>query len=159
MTEQPQVPGLDRMAAPDQIAIGQTLGTFMAGFQGRQADVLTSVYTEDVDWANAFGTVLHGRDTVVEYLRGLFADDNVDQGQPAGPPDVALRTVTDDVVVVTTHLRIQGQGTGGGGEIECATTSVSMSWPSGPTAPGSSIRSCSWMRAPMPPTSRTAPAP
>ena len=117
MSGQPQVTGLDQMAPPDQMAIGRTLGVFMTGFQGRQADVLVEAYAEDVDWTNAFGTQLKGRDTVVESLRGLFADANFDQGRPSGPAEVSLRKVTDDVVVVTTHLRIAGQGTVGGGEI------------------------------------------
>jgi hypothetical protein len=58
-----------------------------------------------------------GSSQIVEYLRGLFADANFDAGQPVAPPEARLRRLTDDVVIVSTHAKIRGQGLAGGGEI------------------------------------------
>jgi len=66
---------------------------------------------------NAFGTVRKGSAAIVEYLRGLFADANFGAGRPAGPPEVAVRRVGADAVVVSVHMRILGQGRVCGGEI------------------------------------------
>jgi len=38
--------------------------------------MLTGVYSDDADWVNAFGSVKRGNLEIVNYLRGLFADDN-----------------------------------------------------------------------------------
>ena len=70
----------------DQQAIGKTLLTLLRSFGDRDADALHAVYSEDADWVNAFGTVKRGRDDIIDYLRGLFADDNLNRGEPQGPP-------------------------------------------------------------------------
>ena len=44
------------------------------------------MYSDDADWVNAFGTVKRGSKEIVDYLRGLFADDNFNRGEPDGPP-------------------------------------------------------------------------
>jgi hypothetical protein len=59
---------------------------------------------------NAFGTVNRGRDEIVDYLRGLFADDNFNRGEPEGSPETASGCWTPEVVLVSAHLRIKGQG-------------------------------------------------
>ncbi len=64
----------------DQEAIGATLLALLSGFQERDADKLVGVYTSDADWVNAFGSVKKGGDEIVEYLRGLFSDDNFNAG-------------------------------------------------------------------------------
>jgi len=64
------------LAPGDQQAIGKTLLTLLTGFRNRDAEALRAVYSDDADWVNAFGTVKRGRDDIVEYLRGLFADDS-----------------------------------------------------------------------------------
>lgn len=51
------------------------------------------------------------------YLRGLFADANFNDGRMVAPPQSRLRRLTGDVVTVSTHLRIAGQGLVGGGAI------------------------------------------
>ena len=70
----------------DQQAIGKTLLTLLAGFRDRDAEALQAVYSDDADWVNAFGTVKRGREEIVDYLRGLFADDNFNRGEPEGRP-------------------------------------------------------------------------
>lgn len=56
------------MPQEDQEAIGRTLLTLLQGFNDRNAAVLRSVYSDDADWVNAFGTVKRGRDEIVAYL-------------------------------------------------------------------------------------------
>jgi uncharacterized protein (TIGR02246 family) len=58
----------------DATAIEQTLRTLQTAIRSRDADVLRNVYVADADWTNAFGTTLSGRDAIVAYLKGLFAD-------------------------------------------------------------------------------------
>ena len=74
----------------------------------RDARPLVGIYAEDADWTNAFGTTLKGRQQIVDYLTGLFADPHFGAGQ-AGPPQVSIRLVTSDVVVVKTYIEIEGQ--------------------------------------------------
>jgi uncharacterized protein (TIGR02246 family) len=102
----------------DQEAIGRTLLALQSGFRERDAEQLTVVYAADADWVNAFGTVKRGAAEIVQYLRGLFADDNFNAGTLSGPPTIAIRVLTDDVVLVSAHLQVEGQVVVGGGEIE-----------------------------------------
>jgi uncharacterized protein (TIGR02246 family) len=102
----------------DQQAIGQTLLTLLASFRNRDAKALHAVYSDDADWVNAFGTVKRGREAIVGYLTGLFDDDNFNRGQPEGPPETSFRVLTPEVVLVSAHLRIKGQGVLGGGTID-----------------------------------------
>jgi uncharacterized protein (TIGR02246 family) len=102
----------------DQDAIGATLISLMTGFQDRDAAKLIGIYTADADWVNAFGTVKKGGDQIVEYLRGLFSDDNFNAGTLKAPPQTALRVLTPEVVLVSAHLQVEGQKLVGGGEIE-----------------------------------------
>ena len=102
----------------DQQAIGKTVLTLLSGFRERNADALRTVYSDDADWVNAFGTVKRGREEIVHYLRGLFADDNFNRGEPEGPPETSFRVLTPEVVLVSAHLRIKGQGLVGGGTID-----------------------------------------
>ena len=106
------------LPAADQQAIGKTLLTLLRGFGDRDADALLAVYSEDADWVNAFGTVKRGRDDIVDYLRGLFADDNFNRGEPQGPPETTFRVLTPEVVLVSAHLKITGQGLVGGGTLD-----------------------------------------
>ena len=114
---QHRIEGLDAVPGPDQAGITATIGTLLAGFQRRDAGLLTGVYTGDADWVNAFGSVKRGSAEIIAYLRGLFADQNFDDGQLAAFPASTLRRVTDDVVIVSTRLQVTGQGLVGGGAI------------------------------------------
>jgi uncharacterized protein (TIGR02246 family) len=102
----------------DQEAIGKTLLTLLKAFDDRDAEPLRSVYSEDADWVNAFGTVKRGRDDIVEYLRGLFDDANFNRGELTGPPETAFRVLTPDVVLVSAHLQVKGQGLVDGGALD-----------------------------------------
>jgi len=102
----------------DQQAIGKTLLTLLSGFRNRDADALRAVYSDDADWVNAFGTVKRGRDEIVDYLKGLFADDNFNRGEAEGPPETSFRVLAPEAVLVSAHLKIKGQGLVGGGTLD-----------------------------------------
>jgi uncharacterized protein (TIGR02246 family) len=102
----------------DQEAIGKTLLTLLKAFDDRDAAPLRRVYADDADWVNAFGTVKRGRDEIVEYLTGLFRDDNFNRGELAGPPETSFRVLTPEVVLVSAHLVVKGQGLVGGGTLD-----------------------------------------
>jgi uncharacterized protein (TIGR02246 family) len=102
----------------DQEAIGKTLLTLLKAFDDRDAAPLRRVYSDDADWVNAFGTVKRGRDEIVDYLTGLFRDDNFNRGELAGPPETGFRVLTPEVVLVSAHLIVKGQGLVGGGTLD-----------------------------------------
>lgn len=102
----------------DQEAIGKTLLTLLKSFDERDAEPLRGIYSRDADWVNAFGTVKRGCDEIVEYLDGLFQDQNFNRGELAGPPETSFRVLTAEVVLVSAHLRVKGQGLVGGGTID-----------------------------------------
>ena len=118
MPDEPSSTDLSSLPQVDQEAIGATLLNLMAGFQERNVDKLADIYSSDADWVNAFGTVKKGSDEILEYLRGLFADDNFNAGTLRAPPEIAIRVLTPDVVLVSAHLQVEGQGLVGGGELE-----------------------------------------
>lgn len=102
----------------DQEAIGKTLLTLLKAFDDRDAEPLHAVYSADADWVNAFGTVRRGHEEIVEYLRGLFQDANFNRGELAGPPQTSFKVLTPEVVIVSAHLVVKGQGVVGGGTMD-----------------------------------------
>ena len=112
------IEGIETLATADRHQVLTTLGALFSGFAARDVDMLTGVYSDDADWVNAFGSVKRGNLEIVNYLRGLFADDNFNAGRLASPPKSHLRRLTSDIATVSTHLQIQGQGLVGGGEIK-----------------------------------------
>jgi uncharacterized protein (TIGR02246 family) len=109
---------LSTLPQADQEAIGATLIALQSGFRERNAANLDAVYTGDADWVNAFGTVKKGSEEIIAYLHGLFADENFNAGTLKGPPEVAIRVLTPEVVLVSAHLQVEGQGLLAGGAIE-----------------------------------------
>ena len=109
---------LSSLPQADQDAIGVTLISLLTGFRERDADKLVGIYTSDADWVNAFGSVKKGGDEIVEYLRGLFSDDNFNAGTLKAPPETSVKVLTPEVVLVSAHLQVEGQKLVGGGEIE-----------------------------------------
>jgi uncharacterized protein (TIGR02246 family) len=118
MTSTDAADDISSLPQADQDAIATTLISLMAGFRERDADKLVGIYSIDADWVNAFGTVKKGGQEIVEYLRGLFSDDNFNAGQLKAPPETALRVLTPEVVLVSAHLQVEGQKLVDGGEIE-----------------------------------------
>ena len=110
--------GLSSLPQADQEAIGATLLALRSGFQERDTDKLAGVYSAGADWVNAFGSVKKGSEEILAYLRGLFADANFNAGTLRAPPEVAIRVLTPEVVLVSAHLQVEGQRLLDGGEIE-----------------------------------------
>jgi uncharacterized protein (TIGR02246 family) len=107
------MPSFAELPPADQEAIGRTLLTLLKAFDDRDAEPLLGVYSDDADWVNAFGTVKRGRDDIVGYLRGLFADDNFNRGELVGAPETSFRVLSPEVVLVSAHLS-EGPGTARG---------------------------------------------
>jgi uncharacterized protein (TIGR02246 family) len=112
------MPSFSELPPSDQEAIGRTLLTLLKAFDDRDAEPLLRVYSDDADWVNAFGTVKRGRDDIVGYLRGLFADDNFNRGELIGAPETSFRVLSPEVVLVSAHLKVKGQGLVGGGTLD-----------------------------------------
>jgi uncharacterized protein (TIGR02246 family) len=109
---------LNSFAPRDRAAIEHTLSCLMAGFVERSAATLEDVYADDADWVNAFGSVKRGRRQIIDYLRGLFSDDNFKAGKLVAPPVSSFRRLADGVVAVSAHLQVEGQLLVGGGKID-----------------------------------------
>ena len=109
MPDEPSSTDLSSLPQVDQEAIGATLLNLMAGFQERNVDKLADIYSSDADWVNAFGTVKKGSDGILDYLRGLFADDNFNAGTLRAPPEIAIRVSSRDVVLVSAHLQVKAK--------------------------------------------------
>ena len=110
--------GVSALAPRDQEAIARTLTWLLAGFSERNVDKLADVYTDDANWVNAFGSVKHGRQEIITYLRGLFADANFNAGTLKAAPQSSIRVLTNEVVLVSVHLLIEGQKLLDGGVID-----------------------------------------
>jgi uncharacterized protein (TIGR02246 family) len=110
--------GISSLPQADQDAIGVTLISLMTGFRERDAEKLVGIYSADADWVNAFGSVKKGGEEIVQYLRGLFSDNNFNAGTLKAPPETSLRVLTPEIVLVSAHLQVEGQKLVGGGEIE-----------------------------------------
>ncbi|QLL05281.1 SgcJ/EcaC family oxidoreductase [Mycobacterium vicinigordonae] len=111
------ISGLVQMHESDRPKIRATLERLFRGFALRDADLLDDVYCVDADWINAFGSTKKGGAQIVEYLRGLFADQNFTDGQLVAGPVCSLRRLGADDVLVHAHLQIAGQSLLGGGAI------------------------------------------
>jgi uncharacterized protein (TIGR02246 family) len=109
--------GLNQMEAEDQSKILNVLQRLLVGFKTRNVEMLQGIYTVDTDWVNAFGSVKKGAAEIIAYLKGLFADANFSKGQPIGIPTNKLRKITNDVIIISTHLQVKGQGLVEGGTI------------------------------------------
>jgi uncharacterized protein (TIGR02246 family) len=116
-TEYPPA-GVSALPELDQEAIALTLTSLLTGFRERNVGKLAGVYSDDADWVNAFGSVKHGRQEIISYLRGLFADANFNAGTLKATPESSIRVLTNEVVLVSTHLLIEGQKLLDGGVID-----------------------------------------
>jgi hypothetical protein len=104
------IQGIEVLADADQAGVVATLGALFGGFAARDAAMLSTVYTDDADWVNAFGSVKTGVVEIVGYLRGLFADDNFNAGRLAGPPTSHLRQLSGDIVTFRRGCGLSGRG-------------------------------------------------
>ena len=108
---------LSSLPQADQDAIATTLGRLLTGFSERDAETLVGIYAPDVDWVNAFGTVKRGHDGG-GVPAGAVRRRQLQRRHPHGPPEIAFKVLTPEVVLVSAHLQVQGQKFVDGGEIE-----------------------------------------
>jgi hypothetical protein len=87
-------------------------------FDARDAEPLQGVYSDDADWVNAFGTVKRGRDDIVEYLRGLFRDQNFNRGELAGAPETGFGGADPRSGAGFRASSVTGPGLVGGGTLD-----------------------------------------
>lgn len=142
-----ELPGLEDFPPEDATTIRSTLGLLFEVFILRRAQTLSAVYSDDADWVNAFGSLKKGRAAIVNYLEGLFADENFKAGQLVGPPKFAARKLSPEAVVISSHLQIRGQGLVGGAKSQCATTTPRVFFRNTLMAAGSSFPRCTRMLA------------
>jgi uncharacterized protein (TIGR02246 family) len=98
-------------SAVDEEHVVHALLAVATAFATLDADALRSVYAPDADWIDASGRALHGREAIVEHLRGLFAADHLGSGSLVGLPTLSLRWLDGDAVVATTYLERRSQHT------------------------------------------------
>jgi hypothetical protein len=70
-----------------------------------------------VDWTNALGISVHGREALIEYLRDLFADFRFAAGKLVGPPQASIRFVANEVAVAKTYVEREAQQMADGTEL------------------------------------------
>ena len=70
----------------DQDAITTTLLSLSSGFQARDVNQLTGVYSADADWVNAFGTVKRGRDQIRRVTSEAFSPTRTSTPAPSKRP-------------------------------------------------------------------------
>lgn len=99
------------MADSAKEAIEQLLFKLESAFKNHDAEILREVYTDDVNWTNAFGNHIKGKEEVIQYLKGLFQEPRFTSGQLQGKPSADVQIISDDVVVVNTYAEITGQKT------------------------------------------------
>ena len=95
--------------SPEEAAVGQTLMQMAMAFAQRDADAAASVYTEDVEWLNAFGDWVTGRENVHAKLAELFSTEEFDAGRIVGEPTGSVRIIGEDTAVGWTYQEIEEQ--------------------------------------------------
>ena len=113
-----KVTDLSPLPPADQQAIGKTLFALLEAFRERNADALRTVYADDADWRNGFGTAKRGVSEIVDYLREVFAQESFNRGDLAVPPNATFRVVTPEVVVVSTHAIVRDKVLEQGGYLD-----------------------------------------
>jgi len=109
--------GLNQLPANDQDAIVATLGNLFRRLPRAKHPQTDRRLRQGRRLGQRIRQRKKGSDTILSYLRGLFEDGNFDQGKLAGAPSSQLRVVDDNVVIVSTHLQVTGQGLLDGGTI------------------------------------------
>ena len=131
----------------DQLAVLHTLGALQQGFAERDADRLVDVYADDADWVNAFGTSKRGVHEIIDYLHGLFADDNFNAGTVVKGPDISIRVLRETSSSCRPTLSSMARDWSTAAPC-IATTSLYEYSNATPTGRGRSCRKCSWTRTP-----------
>lgn len=102
----------------DEEAIGALMRQFSEARQAGDAERAAAFFAEDVEWTNAFGSVVRGSDNLQKFLGWLFSHDEegTREGEATEYRRVSTRYIGDDVAVVhgmTTSTR--GEARSGAG--------------------------------------------
>jgi uncharacterized protein (TIGR02246 family) len=93
----------------DSSAIVQLVRHHVDAMRHRQAELQRSIYAPDAVWNNAFGRRQTGVDSIVAFLRGLYADSGYVESRLVNeaPPEVFF--LRPDVAVVHEYHEREGQ--------------------------------------------------
>jgi len=86
------------------IAVAKAFATF-------NADAVRTAFAPDADYIDTDGNALHGRDSIIDHLRRLFAVPRLGPASLIAPPTLTLRWLGDDVVIATTSVERRGEPT------------------------------------------------
>ena len=97
--------------AADSAAVLMTLDSWNRGWAEADADLAVQAYAEDVDWTNAFGDRIQGRDALRAGLAFIFGLDFVMAGDSGDNEFTELTFLTPDVALIRSKLVRIGQQT------------------------------------------------
>ena len=95
--------------AADSVAIVQLVHQHVESMRALRADLQGAIYTPDAMWINAFGRRIIGRDSIVAFLRGLYAEPGYVGSRLVRETDPELLFVRPDVATVHEFHEREGQ--------------------------------------------------
>jgi len=95
--------------AADSVAIVQLVHQHVESMRALRADLQRAIYTPDAVWINAFGRKIIGRDSIVTFLRGLYADAGYAGSRIVREMPPEIRFVRSDVATVHEFHEREGQ--------------------------------------------------
>lgn len=95
--------------AADSVAIVQLVHQHVESMRALRADLQAAIYTPDAVWINAVGRRIMGRDSIVAFLGGLYAEPGYAGSRIVGekPPEITF--VRPDVATVHEFHEREGQ--------------------------------------------------
>jgi uncharacterized protein (TIGR02246 family) len=86
----------------DEEAIWKLMGKFSKARASVDAETVASCFAEDVEWTNAFGDVVRGRDNLQKFLERLFSEDDMGttEGESLGYKPISTRYLGEDVAIL-----------------------------------------------------------
>lgn len=96
--------------AADSAAIMRAVEHWEQGWNEADVALATRDYAEDIDWTNAFGTRVQGRDSLTVRLGWILGHANITAGQSEyGYHDLAF--LTPDIALLRSKAIVEGQRT------------------------------------------------
>ncbi|MEE4211457.1 MAG: SgcJ/EcaC family oxidoreductase [Parvularcula sp.] len=85
----------------DAAAVRRVLGILGQGWGAGDAEMVSSVYSDNAEWMNAFGQIRRGSAAIEEYLADLWDGeaDDVAEGEQRDEQPISLRYLGDDVAI------------------------------------------------------------
>ena len=95
--------------AADSVAIAQLVSQHVESMRSLRADLQGALYAPDAVWINAFGRRIVGRDSIVAFLRGLYAEPGYAGSRIVRETPPELLFVRADVAAVHEFHEREGQ--------------------------------------------------